>query len=89
MSRILRTLVLTAACASLGACATVTRGTSTAWQVNTTPPGAKVKTSNGFYCDSTPCAIKMPRKSEFKATITKDGYKPLDVSVTHKVSSGL
>ena len=73
---------------SLGACATVTRGTNTAWQVNTTPPGAAVKTSNGFYCESTPCSLKMPRKSEFTATISHPGYKPVDVTVTNHVSNG-
>ena len=73
---------------SLGACATVTRGTSTAWEVATTPPGAAVKTTNGFFCDSTPCSIKIPRKSQFTATISKAGYKPLDVAVTHKVGNG-
>ena len=70
----------------LSGCATITRGNSTAWEVNTNPVGAKVKTTNGFYCDSTPCSLKMPRKSEFTATITKLGYKSLDVKVTNKVS---
>jgi hypothetical protein len=71
---------------SLGACATVTRGTKTAWEVATEPPGATVETSNGHTCASTPCAIKMPRKSEFTATIKKEGYKPASVSVTNKVA---
>ncbi len=74
--------------APLAACATVTRGSNTAWEVNTTPSGAKVKTSNGFYCDSTPCSIKMPRRSTFTATITHDGYKPAEVEVTNHVSGG-
>lgn len=88
MIRVMRVAALVSAAASLGACATVARGTNTAWEVNTTPPGAKVKTSNGFYCDSTPCALKMPRKSEFTADITKDGYNPVHVTVTHKVGNG-
>lgn len=88
MYRTVRALALSAAALSLSACATATRGTSTAWEVTTTPPAAKVKTTNGFYCDSTPCSLKMPRKSEFTATITKEGYKPLDIKVTHKVSKG-
>ena len=78
---------LVAAC-SLSACATVTRGSNTAWEVNTTPPGATVKTTNGFYCESTPCALKMPRKAEFTATVTHPGYKPVDVKVTNHVSNG-
>jgi hypothetical protein len=32
--------------------------------------------------------MKMPRKSQFTATITKPGYKPVSVSVTNKVSGG-
>lgn len=78
---------LTAAACSLAACATVTRGSSTAWEVNTTPPGATVRTSNGQACDSTPCSLKMSRKSEFTATIAKPGYKSVDVKVTTKISS--
>ena len=72
----------------LSACATITRGEHTAWEVNTNPPGATVKTSNGFFCDSTPCSLKMMRKSEFTATIAKPGYKTLEVRVTNKVSGG-
>ena len=82
----LRAAALAAACLSLGACATVTRGTSTAWVVNTTPPGAAVRTTNGMVCDSTPCSLKMSRKAEFTATISKAGYKPVTVNVTNTVS---
>ena len=86
-----RSLRLAAACAllsSLTACATITRGQHTAWEVNTNPPGAKVRTSNGYFCDSTPGSLTMPRKSEFTATITKPGYHTLEVRVTTKVSGG-
>ena len=88
MQKLVGAVALTVVAMSLGACATVTRGTKTAWEVKSEPPGAAVKTSNGFSCDSTPCAIKMKRKSEFTATITKDGYRPLDVKVTNKIGSG-
>ena len=80
-------LVVAAIALPLGACATVTRGANTAWEVTTDPPGAQVTTSNGHQCPSTPCSIKMPRKSEFTAKITKDGYKPAEVSVTNKVAT--
>jgi PEGA domain len=72
----------------LTACATVTRGEHTAWEVNTVPPGASVKTTNGFYCDSTPCSIQMPRRSDFSADIAKPGYKTLKVTVTHRIAAG-
>lgn len=72
----------------LTGCATVVRGDHTAWEVNTVPPGASVKTTNGFYCDSTPCSIQMPRRSDFSADIAKPGYKTLKVTVTHKIAAG-
>jgi hypothetical protein len=71
----------------LAGCATVTRGTSDVFVVNTDPSGAAVKTSNQFACDETPCSLKMPRKSEFEVTITKKGYKTWQGHVTHKVAT--
>src|SRR3712207_6603516 len=86
--KVVRYAALALAAVSVSACATVTRGTSTAWEVQTTPSGAMVKTSHGHMCESTPCAIKMPRKSQFTATISKPGYKTATVSVTNKVAGG-
>jgi|TARA_R100000935_G_scaffold22796_2_gene41903 hypothetical protein len=54
--------------------------------VETEPSGASVKTSNQFACDATPCTFKMPRKSEFGVTISKDGYKTWTGQVTTRVS---
>ena len=85
--RLVRVIAVVCAAGSLGACATVTRGSKDAWVVNTDPSGAKVETSNGHQCASTPCAIKMSRKSKFTATITKEGYKPATVEVTHKTAN--
>lgn len=72
----------------LPACATITRGTNTAWEVTSEPSGARVETSNGFSCQATPCAIRMPRRSEFVATLTLPGYAPATVTVTNKVATG-
>lgn len=83
---IVRLVAVVSAASSLAACATVTRGTNTALEVQTDPAGAQVVTSNGHQCPSTPCSLKMPRKSEFTATISKDGYEPVTVQVTNKVS---
>lgn len=85
--RLVRVSAVLCAAGSLAACATVTRGSKDAWVVNTEPSGAKVETSNGHQCPSTPCAIKISRKAEFTATITKPGYKPATVSVTHKTAT--
>jgi len=82
-----RVVCVALATAMLGGCATVTRGTSDAFVVNTDPSGAAVRTSNQFACDETPCTFKMPRKSEFEVTITKRGYKTWNGHVTHKVAT--
>lgn len=68
-----RALVL-ASMAGLPACATVTRGSSQEFTVQSEPPGARVRTSNGFECTSTPCTFRMQRKTAFTATIELDGY---------------
>ena len=85
---ILKASALGALLISTTACATVTRGSNTAFEVQTTPAGATVSTSNGHQCPSTPCSMKMPRRSEFTATISKPGYRTVESSVTNKVSSG-
>jgi hypothetical protein len=79
-------LLIAAAAVSLSACTTITRGTNDTWVVETTPAGASVSTSNGYSCQSTPCAIKMPRRSEFVATVERDGYETVQVNVTHQIS---
>lgn len=76
-----------AASTCLAACATVTRGTKDVWEVTSEPSGARVETSNGHLCEATPCGIKMSRKAEFTATITKPGYKAASVSVSNKIKT--
>ncbi len=76
------------AAVSLSACATATRGTNTDWQVQTTPSGAAVQTSHGHSCPATPCSMRMPRKSQFVATITKPGYKTVQANVINRLSRG-
>jgi hypothetical protein len=70
----------------LANCATITRGSDDVLEIKTEPAGAQVQTSNGFSCSSTPCAIKMPRRSEFVVDITKAGCRPIEVNVTHKTA---
>ncbi len=84
--RLVRLAAILCAGSSLAACATVTRGSEDAWVINREPSGAKVETTNGHQCPATPCAIKLKRKSEFTATLTKPGYKPATVQVTHKTA---
>ena len=73
---------------TLPACATIVRGTNTDWNVQTDPAGASVATSHGYRCDATPCALRMPRKSNFQATIAKPGYKTVTATVGNRVSGG-
>lgn len=70
----------------LQGCATVTRGTTEAFVVETDPIGAQVKTSNGHFCESTPCAITMKHRSEFDVTISKEGYEDHVTHVTHQMA---
>ncbi len=81
-------LVLCLGLSNLAACATVTRGTTQQVTMKSEPPGAAVKTSTGFTCAATPCTFKMPRKEGFEATFSKDGYEPVTVTVTSKMSGG-
>ena len=67
-------------------CASITRGTNDVLEIKTDPAGAEVQTSNGYSCGSTPCAIKMPRRSELVVDITKPGCRPMEVNVTHKTA---
>ncbi len=77
-----RALALVGVALSVPACATVTRGTSQTFTVESTPPGARVSTSNGFTCDATPCTFRMPRKDPFRATVSMDGYVTQDHEIT-------
>lgn len=69
-------------------CATVTRGSEDVLEIETKPSGAQVQTSNGMSCLTTPCALKMKRKSEIVVDINKTGCKPVRVNVTHRMAGG-
>ncbi len=80
-----RALALVGVALSLPACATITRGSSQEFTVQSEPSGARVSTSNGFQCDATPCTFRMPRKDAFRATVSMPGY----ASQTHDIRSGI
>ena len=71
----------------LTSCGSITRGTKEVLEIKTDPSGARVETSNNMMCRSTPCGLKMPRKSEVSVYITKKGCKPLTVNVTNQTAS--
>ena len=76
-----------AALISLSACATVTRGTSQKFNIETTPTMAEVKLSNGQQC-VTPCKLKLKRKPGFTATVSKQGYQTQELTVESKLGGG-
>jgi hypothetical protein len=77
-------LLMIAACAALASCATVTRGTRTAFVVETIPSGAYVRLSTGQECNATPCTFpQISREAEFSVTISKPGYRTTTHAVTH------
>jgi len=78
-------LTVIAGSLSLGACATVTRGTTEQITFDSTPPAA-MRTSTGLTCPTTPCTVQVDRKSEFVATFSKEGYESQDVMVQTRVA---
>ncbi len=78
---------LLASCVALASCATITRGTTEAFVVETIPSGAYVRLSTGQECTSTPCTFaRIPRESEFTVEIRKDGYRTVTANVSHQTS---
>ena len=75
--------VLMAAAWLLGGCATTLRGTTDVLVVESDPPGAAVDVSGAT--GSTPATFKLRRKGNYVVTISKDGYEPVTVNVTHKI----
>ena len=70
----------------LGGCATITRGTTQQFTVESEPPGAQAKTTSGFSCEATPCTFRVPRKDSFTITVSKAGYKTASAEVGPKVA---
>lgn len=79
--------VALALAALAGGCATITRGTTEAFVIETQPAGAEAKLSNGLYCN-TPCSLKVKRKGDFVVTLTKSGYETVTATITSSVDSG-
>jgi hypothetical protein len=81
-------VLLACAAALTSGCATITRGTTVDFVVESEPPGAAVKTSNGFVCPATPCTFKMPRKDSFDVTLSKAGFVEQSGHITSLMSGG-
>ncbi|HEX8379141.1 MAG TPA: hypothetical protein VF619_01175 [Allosphingosinicella sp.] len=87
MKRLLTVCGLAAATMLLPACATVTRGTSQKYVIESEPPQADVALSTGQKC-VTPCKLKLKRKHGFTATFNKPGYAQQEAQVKSKFSGG-
>lgn len=72
---------------TLGACATITRGTHQSYVIESDPPGATAKLSTGIECE-TPCALQLKRRDAFTVEIKKKGYQTIHATVTSGVSGG-
>lgn len=86
----MRRLMSAAAAAVLvSGCATITRGRTEAFTVETDPSGAHVATTLGMTCDATPCVFpKVNHEADFAVTITKAGYQTWTGAVTHQTAGG-
>lgn len=82
-----RIVVIATLAAAASGCATITRGTSESFVINTNPPGAEAHLSNGLFC-KTPCSVKVKRRGDFTVKITKDGYEPVEAVVTSSIDGG-
>jgi PEGA domain len=68
-------------------CATITRGTTQSWTVETEPSGATVTLSSGETCTS-PCTLKKKRKFPFAVDICKTGYSRVSTQVLSSIKGG-
>jgi len=65
-------------------CATISRGNTETFVIETEPPGAEAFLSIGPQC-TTPCRVVVKRRGDFVVTIEKEGY----VTVKSTVASSL
>ena len=93
MGKASRALVLATSMMILGACASLTRGTTEPFVVETSPPGATVTLSlsgadgSALSCSPTPCAIEVPRKSQFVARVDLPDHQGLRIVVRSRGES--
>lgn len=75
--------------APLGGCATMARGTTETFVVETLPGDATVTTSFGGVCRASPCAfLGVSREAEFTVRIERAGYQTQVHRVSHRLAGG-
>lgn len=72
--------------AGVGACGSITRGTTEKMAFLTEPPGAQMTTTKGYACPATPCSLEVDRSDEFDVTFVKPGYRPQVIPVRTKIA---
>ena len=84
----MKTLMLTIAAVGLclGACNTMTRGTESEVTITASPRGARIWTSLGHRCPSSPCVVKVERKTDFIAYAEAKGYRQGSIEVKAQLS---
>ena len=84
----MKTLMLTIAAVGLclGACNTMTRGTESEVTITASPRGARIWTSLGHRCPSSPCVVKVERKTDFIAYAEARGYRQGSIEVKAQLS---
>lgn len=73
------------ACVFSTGCATMTRGTTQAWTVDSAPSGAVASLSNGERCE-TPCTLTLKRKYAFAVEVCKPGFRAVNTNVVSGIS---
>ena len=77
--------VVAVAAMGLGACGSITRGTTERMAFTTEPPGAYMTSTKGYACPATPCSMDVDRSDEFDVTFVKPGFRPETIPVRTKV----
>ena len=83
----MRAIILGLVVFSVSGCATMTRGTTEAFAIETDPPGASARLSTGLAC-MTPCSVTVKRRGDFTVWLEKDGYETVTATVTSSIDSG-
>jgi hypothetical protein len=68
-------------------CATITRGTTQAFVVESDPPGADVELSNGLR-GKTPASFTVKRRENLVVKIKKEGFEPVEATVSSTIGDG-
>jgi hypothetical protein len=95
----MKTIVIVALAATLGGCASATRGWNEQIQFDSSPTGATVRTEiiDPFCAETncptqpgpacvTPCVVQVARRDRLKANFTKEGFEPQVVPVDVRIA---